>query len=105
LKELLEDIIKIDSKAQKIINTVENKDAKIDEIIEKQLNDEKEKIDNEYKTRLANKKNELEEEYNKSIIEISNIEKEQINKIEQSYIEKKFELEEQILRNIIGKAN
>lgn len=59
MEELLKEFLKIDNKAQKIIEKVEIKDGKIDEIIEQQLNDEKQKIDQKYKMLLDAKKNRI----------------------------------------------
>ena len=71
LEDLLKNIIEIDSEAKGIIKTVENKDEKIDQIIEDLLNTEKQKIDNKYKFLLDNKKKELEDRYNKIMAEIA----------------------------------
>ena len=76
MEELLKEFLKIDNKAQKIIEKVEIKDGKIDEIIEQQLNDEKQKIDQKYKMLLDAKKTELQQKYNETIVEISADEKE-----------------------------
>ena len=90
MEELLKEFLKIDNKAQKIIEKVEIKDGKIDEIIEQQLNDEKQKIDQKYKMLLDAKKTELQQT-------------EKLHELSKSFNEKKYGLEEQILRNIIGR--
>lgn len=103
MEELLKEFLKIDNKAQKIIEKVEVKDGKIDEIIEQQLNDEKQKIDQKYKMLLDTKKTELQQKYNETIVEISAAEKEKLHELSKIFNEKKYGLEEQILRNIIGR--
>ena len=95
MEELLKEFLKIDNKAQKIIEKVE--------IIEQQLNDEKQKIDQKYKMLLDAKKTELQQKYNETIVEISADEKEKLHELSKSFNEKKYGLEEQILRNIIGR--
>lgn len=103
MEELLKEFLKIDNKAQRIIEKVEVKDGKIDEIIEQQLNDEKQKIDQKYKMLLDAKKAELQQKYNETIVEISSDEKEKLQELNKLFEEKKYGLEEQILRNIIGR--
>lgn len=49
------------------------------------------------------KKTELQQKYNETIVEISADEKEKLHELSKSFNEKKYGLEEQILRNIIGR--
>lgn len=103
MEELLKEFLKIDSKAQKIIEKVENKDEKIDEIIEEQLNEAKEKIDNEFRGILELRKQILQNRYNEMVVQISSEEKEKLKELDKNYEEKKYMLEEKILRNILDR--
>lgn len=101
MEEIINKLIDIDNMSKGIINKVEEKNLKIDELVENEIDKQKSAIDSSINMKLRIKKEELDKKFQevKSNLDIETNKK--IEQINQEYQNVKQEKVEKIVNNII----
>lgn len=101
MEEIINKLIDIDNMSKGIINKVEEKNLKIDELVENEIDKQKSSIDSSINMKLRIKKEELDKKFQefKSNLDIETNKK--IEQMNQEYQNIKQEKVEKIVNNII----